>query len=314
MKNWSILVVSVLLACFVWLIHMLSLDYSAYLQYRIKVVTTLEGFAPSAVSEETLLARGKASGFYIMKARGFQDESEELSIEIDPSVLTPLDAQDGTFVASVGDMREKIVESLGEHISIDYFDTESLTFSFVRENFRKVPIVPVTDLTFKDQYMQIGEMTISPDSVLVYGPAAEVDAIDEIRTMPIVRYGLKEDVRGYVRLEPEKGVRISDDRTRYSIDVERYVEMRKTLPVVVANVPGGKSVMSLPSEVSLACRIAFGPQSGAVFNSLSLQVDYDDVVNSLSAKVVPQVKGLSSDVYTYDLAPAIVECVLVEKK
>ena len=314
MKNWSILLVSVLLACFVWLIHVLSLDYSAYLQYRVKVVTELEGFSPSAVAEEALLVRGKAAGFYIMSVRGFHGEPKEISLELDASSLAPIKGQDGVYTVQVLDIRERLVEAFGEHISVDYFDTEALTFKFVRQNFRKVPVTAVTDLSFKDQYMQVGEMTLSPDSVLVYGPASEVDAITEVKTLPIVRYGLQGPAQGYVQFEELRGMRISTERTRYSINVARYVEMSKAMPVTLLNAPRGRSVMMLPSEVTLTCRIAFGQQSESTFDALSLRIDYHDVASSLHAKVIPTVKGLSDDVYTYSLSPAVVECVLVEKK
>ena len=314
MKNWSIPVVSVLLACFVWLVHVLSLDYSAYLQYRIRLVTSLDGYASSAVAEETLFARGKASGFYIMRARGINGKLEELSIEADPDLLIPVPGEDGIYVIEVQDIREKIEECLGDHFDIDYFDEESLTFSFERQNCRLVPVVLVTDITVKEQYMQVGGISLTPDSVLVYGPASELEAVTEVRTLPVIRYGLDDNAQGYAQLEKIRGMRLGVERVRYDVKVDRYVEMKKTLPISVVNVPLGKSVVLIPSEASLACRIAFGLRSEPVFNALSLEIDYRDVASSLNAKVIPGVKGLSPDVYTYDITPGVVECILLEKK
>mgnify|MGYP003300239051 CR=1 FL=1 len=94
-RNWAILLISLLLSCFLWALHVLSLDYSAFLQYRVTVTTDMVGYSPTAVADETLLVRGKAAGFYVLNAMGFRGDPMDLEISVEQSLLTK--KEDGSF-------------------------------------------------------------------------------------------------------------------------------------------------------------------------------------------------------------------------
>lgn len=305
------MLISLLLSCFLWALHVLSLDYSAFLQYRVTVTTDMVGYSPSAVADGTLLARGKAAGFYILKARGFQGAPMDLEISVDQSLLTRM--EDGSFTLSVPAIREKVMEALGEHIDIDFFDTETLTFRFVRQSYRHVPVTVVSNLDFCPQYMQIGDIQIKPDSVYVYGPEEELAQITEVKTEPVSIQNLKATANGYVQLDTPDGFRVNKEQVGYSIWVGRYVEVTGTQKVTALNVPAQKSLVTLPSEVQVKCRIPFGARQNAFLNTLSLSVDYNDVVNSRNAKLIPEiVNGSKIPIYGYELSPSVVECIIIE--
>lgn len=310
-RDWVIFLISLLLSCFVWALHVLSLDYSAFLQYRVTVSTDMVGYSPSAVADELLLVRGKAAGYYIMKARGFRRRPMDLQIEVDKAEM--IHNNDDSFSLPVQAIRERVMEALGEHIVIDFFDTESLTLKFVRQNYRRVPVTVVSNLEFCPQYMKVGNIQIKPDSVFLYGPADELAQITEIMTEPISHENLMSPVNGYVRLDVPDGITINKDQVRYSVSVGRYVELETTMKVAVTDVPVQKSLLTLPSEVRVSCRVPFGTKQNAFLNSLSVSVDYDDVIDSKSARLIPVlVNGSKVPVYQYEIFPPVVEGIIVE--
>lgn len=310
-RDWVIFLISLLLSCFVWALHVLSLDYMAFLQYRVTVTTDMVGYSPAAVADELLLVRGKAAGYYILKAKGFRSGPMNLQIEVDKSAMTH--NNDDSFTLPVQSIREQVMEALGEHIVIDFFDTESLTLKYVRQNYRHVPVTVVSNLEFSPQYMRVGNIQIKPDSVFLYGPADELAQITEIMTEPISRQDLNAPVNGYVKLDAPAGISINRDQVRYSIPVGRYVEVEATKKVAVANVPIQKSLLTLPSEVRVVCRVPFGTRQNAFLNSLSVNVDYNDVIDSKSARLIPAlVNGSTVPIYKYEIFPPIVEGIIVE--
>jgi len=315
MKNWGIILISLFVACFVWVLHALSLNYSAYFQYKVIVNTDLVGYSSSAEANETMLLRGKASGYYILRARGFHGKPMELPITIDSKFFVQDDRIENSFILFIDEIRDKIVESLDESISIDFFDTDFLTFRFDKQNYRKVPVVPVANISLNPQYMQTSDITVQPDSILIYGPEYEISSISEIKTKPISLQDLDKSAHGFVPLDLGKVVKSSNDNVHYTIRVDRYVESSRKISISVVNTPKGKDVLTIPSEVTVTCRIPFASQSISTMSTLSLVVDYNDLVASKGSKIIPQlVKDNDCTIYSYTLSPNIVECIIVENR
>jgi len=64
-----ILVFSLLLAFFMWGMHRFTQKYSTFFDYKIEADSNIGGRAKSAVSYNSLVMRGKATGFYILQQR-----------------------------------------------------------------------------------------------------------------------------------------------------------------------------------------------------------------------------------------------------
>ena len=309
MKDIRLLVASLLIACFVWAMHTFSLPYSASLPCTVQVTTLMEGYAPEATAREILLLRGKGTGFYLLRARR---KPVELRIAVDERRFIPVEGVDDLFVLPVSDVREKLVEQLGDRFSVDFIETDQLTFPFTREDFVTVPVVAVTDFGFRPQYMQVGEVYVKPDSVQVYGPVKEILRITQVRTKNISAKALDQDLQGYVALQQIPGLRLATDRVWYEVSVDRYVENTVTLPVSVEGTPAGRTLLVLPSRLELTYRCSFRPWGGRITaDDLSLVVDYADYAGAGSTKVIPRLVT-DRDIYAWRIDPGMVECLMVE--
>ena len=254
MRNFRLFLVSLLIACFVWVMHTFALTYSATMPCTVQVTTGLKGYAPSAVARETLLLRGKASGFYLLKMRGTGRKPVNLAVAVDARHFKPVAGEADTFALPASELRERLGELLGDRFEIDFIDVEQLTFTFTRQSFIKVPVVASSDLDFRPQYMQVGDILLKPDSVLVYGAVKELQRMTEVHTQSISYPSVDKTLQGYVDLEPVSGLRFEPERVWYEVDVDRYVETSMTLPVTVKGVPSGRTLMILPSQVEVVFR------------------------------------------------------------
>ena len=116
-----------------------------------------------------------------------------------------------------------------------------------------------------------------------------------------------------MRLEIPDGVTANKEQVSYSIWVGRYVEVESRMKVSKLNVPAQKSLLTLPSEVQVKCRIPFGARQNTFLNSLSVSVDYGDVIKSRTTKLIPKViNGSKVPLYGYEISPSVVECVIIE--
>ena len=313
MKDLRLLLASLLIACLVWGMHTFSLDYSASIPCTVRVVTNLSGYAPGATAQETLSLRGKATGFYILKARGTGRRPLPLELSVDARHFRPVEGEEDTFLLSVSDLREKIVDQLGERFTIDFIEPDELTFVFTPQSFVKVPVEASLDLTYRPQYIQVGQVRLKPDSVKVYGAVKDLQRVTQVHTRTISGTGVDKTLQGYVSLETIPGLRLETDRVWYGLEVDRYVENTVTLPVTVRGAPSEHALMVLPSRVEVTYRASFRPRGGRISaDDLSLVVDYADYAGSGGAKVIPRLET-ERDIYAWRLKPEVVECLQVEE-
>ncbi len=309
MRDLRLFLVSLLIACLVWVMHTFALTYSATMPCTVQVTTSLPGYAAEATARETVLLRGKASGFYLLRMRGTGRKPVRLAIEEDPRHFKPVPESEDTFSLPVLELRDRLSEQMGDHFEIDYIDAEQLTFPFTRQSFVRVPVVASLDLAFRPQYMQVGEVALTPDSVSVYGPVKELQRITQVRTQSITYHKVDKPIQGYVGLDPISGLRLETDKVRFEVDVERYVETTMTLPVTVRGAPSGRTLIVLPSQVELTFRAPFRPQGGRIVpEDLALVVNYADFAGAESTKLIPQLVT-RREIYDWRIKPELVECI-----
>jgi hypothetical protein len=307
-KKYGLFALSLLLAIFVWFIHNMSLDYSVFLQYKVNLETDLVCHAASAVSDETLLIRGKGRGFYIAQQRT-ADKAAVLDVATDAKNLTSEGGD--VYRVAVSDIREKISESIGPAFEIEYIGTDSLTFTFPSRYYKRVPIVAQSFVYCRPQWMQVGEIALTPDSVDVYGGREALDAVDRVMTGVISLNNADKSHKGIVKLKVPENTTISVPEAIYDIRIERYVEMSRDVELKVEHLPAGKSMVLLPSRVRVTYRTSFGAQK-AQSNDFVVAVDYNDFVASDTKKMIPRYISSRTDVFSCEMDPPVVEGILTD--
>lgn len=302
-RDFAVFLLALLLAFSIWLIHNLSLRYNEYLDVTVVARCNIEGHSDVSSNRCDVTARCRARGYRVVTSKIRKGRTVE--VQFSPSVMKHL-AND-TYYLTSADLMEYTNLIFGNDVTVDYFVSDTLYFKFPVIANKKVPVHPVFSISYKKQYMSRGPIEFVPDSITVYGERFLLDNISEVFTRPIKQYDLSSDVKGVVQLEKLKGIRLSDQEIRYSIGVTRFVEIRDMVPVTVTDLPIGKEILVMPSEVELSMRCAF-PLEGDPLANVSLSVSYDDVVSSLSGKCMVRVDSLPKGVLNYATYPSVVQC------
>ena len=303
-----ILLPALLLAFSIWLIHNLSLKYNDYLKVYVVARCDIPGHAGESANRCEVTARCRTTGYKVI--RSSLKSRKTININFKPSDMRH--AEGDMFYVTSSDLMDYAGSIYGADVTVDHFMNDTVFFRFPYENYKKVPVVPISSLRYRDQYMAVSEMVVEPDSVLIYGEPFHLDNIDAAYTKPIRYYDIAEDVRGIVDLENIKGARLSEKEVTYSIDVSRFVEIPSILPVKVVNVPSDKVVSLYPSvaEVVLKCKF---PLVEDPFQGVAVEADYNDLQKSLGGKCMLKLSGLSREVIWSDIMPVAVSCVIEDR-
>ena len=303
-RDWVILTLSLLLAFSVWMIHNLSLKYNANLSAKVIAICSLDGHENVSAATAEALARGRATGYNIIES--YIKARRPVKVEFNPSVMQRYDSE-RFFVTG-----DKLVEYshliFGEDITVDHYISDTLFFRFPSVNHKKVPVVPVSILTYKGQYMARGPLDMTPDSVVVAGDPYLLETVKQVYTTPIRHFEISENISGLAGIEPIKGVNIQAKEVYYSMDVVRYVEFVSEVHVEAVNVPAGKAMMIFPSVVTLRMRCEF-PLMDDAEGQQTVYVDYNDFKTSLGGNCPVRVKNLPKGILSYDVDPVSVRCV-----
>lgn len=306
-RDWVVLLLALLLAFSTWLIHNLSLKYDDYLSVTVSAsCPSLVGHSPVSSNTSEVTAHCRATGYNVITTK-WRGTHRVNTVSIDPTDLHRKSEE--VFYVLAKDLHEYASSLYGDGVSVDYFVTDTLFFRFPQEDYKKVPVVPNASIGFRSQYMSDGKMELAPDSLVIYGDPYLLDGIEMVYTYPIRYTDLHETVRGTAKIEKIKGVRMSHDEVRYSLEVGRYVEIRKNVPVKVRNLPEGKGLLVFPAEVEVSLQCAF-PVTSDPFEFLTAYVDYTEYKSSLSGKCQVRLASVPDQVYAYNCDPAFVTCIL----
>lgn len=284
----------------------LSRTHTAQESVTVQVCSNIQGRSGYAQETVVVTARCRASGFKLLSLRASDDNVVEVTVG--PEYLSPAGGDD--FMIDTRNLSRYVTDIFGPGVVAEAFSDQFLRLRFLEESFRKVPLVPVSYVTFKPQYMALGGMELSADSVLVYGLPERISSIDKIRTEPVSLKDLKRDAHGIVNLEVPADVRLSMTEVGYKLPVGRYVEIRESLKIDARNVPLGTEFVLSPSSAEVLWRCSF-PLRERPSGHSGLYVDYREFERSLTGKCIIRLSDVPDGVIDYEINPEV--CLCLEK-
>ena len=137
--------------------------------------------------------------------------------------------------------------------SILYPDTIYVEFSRLLQ--KTVPIIPHIEVIPANGYTTVGDVVLSPDSVLIAGPRKYVKDISQVFTKQLQLRDARFKLHGRVPLHafPDSmKIELSAKHVDYTVDVQKLLELQiDEVPVEVINVPPGWKITPIPSTLSM---------------------------------------------------------------
>jgi len=295
---------ALLLAFSIWLVHNLTLRYSAIMNVEVTAQSNIQGRAAESSNTAVISARCRASGFRVL--RNSRNADKGIKVFFQPEEFTH--GEDDAYYLSPNALASHITEIFGEEVQLESFITNTVFFRFPAEDYKKVPVTPRLIATYRPQYTSVGGMEFSPDSVLVYGDPNYLENVDRIYTKPLELKSLRNDVHGEIDLDVPAGLRSSAAQVGYSLQVSRYVEISREVRLEVLGLPAGKSLSVYPSTAQVVFKCIF-PMTADPMRTATFYIDYEEFANSISGRCVARCSGLPSTVIDYSVEPQVFECV-----
>jgi hypothetical protein len=278
-----------------WFLNALNKEYVTEITYPVKYSDLPKGkvLTPDMPREMTLE----------IKAHGFALLRHKLTTSFLPIVFNVNDVLQKSDVmekqVNTAEIKERISAQFNSDIQLLRILPESIRFRFTRLKSKKLPLAPNARYTLRPQYILKERITVVPDSVVVEGPASILDTLRVVQLEPATFTHLAKSISKTVSLVEIPHVRALVHTARLTIEVERYTEARKTIPVVTRNLPPSFNLRLFPSSVEITYNVGLSRYDQVLDTHFVLSVDYRQVANSpgtLEVKVersAPFIENLS---------------------
>lgn len=244
---------SVFLACsfVIWLVSNLSETYESRALFSLEFESLPENLDLEKGIQQELRLKLRATGFRFLTGSFGQ---RRLKVN-----LNSLGEQTGPYFLTRSQLTSQIEKQLTNSVSLLELELDRDTLyvnAFVRKE-KKVPIRPNLQLSVSQNYKLYGAIEIIPDSVVIKGPAMELDQITEIATQRIELTDISDDFSVETRLMHPEVLVNSELRASTVLvkgEIDRFSEQELKVDISRKGLPENVAIQLLPTQVSLICR------------------------------------------------------------
>ena len=304
-RNYKVFLVFVLISTFFWLLIKFSKEYTTLVSFPVNYVSVPDDMVWGEMPEEALHISTTASGFQHL---GYAFGSKEINLDL--SILRNL-GNDQYFLLPEEQIR-LIIQQFPSNLELVYRSPDSIFFDLSKKIDKKIPIILKDSLSLARSFQFIEKVSISPDSVIISGPASLVSKISEIETELYFKENIRVSGTSVLRLKSlriEK-VAVSITKVDVVVKVEQFTQNTINVPIIVRNVPKGYLLKIFPDGVDITFNTGLSSFESIDQSSFRVIADFSKVDDKNSQFIPVDVRLFNDKVELVKFEPSEVEFLL----
>lgn len=252
-RDHFIFFMCVVIATLFWFLIKLSDVYTVTYVFDVNYNNVPVEKRLTSITDSTLTIDVTARGFALVEM-GFGREHIPLSIDLRKYQL--IHDKGFSFYIYTQELRKRLANQLGVEETNIILSENRLAFKLEELQSKKVKVVPMYTLNFKDQFGAYMNPRIQPDMVDVYGPASALDTLSAVYTNNLILNDVDTDMKMSLELKNSKPELINYNISTITleVDVERFTESSVTIPI---NLSANKiPIKTFPSSVKVFYKVA----------------------------------------------------------
>lgn len=283
-KNWKAVALCIFAATVFWLFNALNKNYTTNINLPLEFDYDEEKYI--AVKPLPVAIRFNVTGL------GWTLFRRSVGLRVPPLVV-PL-PQPHDVKKIVGSTLPALVANQPEEFAINFVLTDTLHLAIEPKTKKWIKLkVDIPTILFRKGFGPVSEIRISPDSVFIEGPQKFIDRLPGYVFLKLSDRNIDDDFSEdiEVKFSNDELIKRNPPTVSVSFDVERYVEVEDSIPLVIANPPrqswpviGGKKLLCIIA-IPESYQSSFSP------DSLKAVVDLKNITRG-ERKLLPAITGL----------------------
>lgn len=192
---------------------------------------------------------------------------------------------------------------------ISYTPTR-MSFVFALLHFKKLPVIYNGSISFASGHMLVGDLSVSPDSVLVYGSKMTLDTLFYAYTVSDTIKNVSSEHKINVSMSPLQGIKYVPNTVELTIPVDKFLEKEVEVPITCINLPSNLSIKFFPSSVKIPILVGLKRNEEITSESFGITIDYNDIKDTKESSISVRITESPDFVRTKIPIPSEVEFVL----
>ncbi|MFC7358563.1 YbbR-like domain-containing protein [Jejudonia soesokkakensis] len=260
-----------LLAVVFWILTIFSKEYEATVQAKV-VYSNL----PQAV----LLADDNMKSFsFDLAANGFEFLSYKLNEPVITFNITEYYSEGNEqIVISKEQLTRLVTAQLEKNLSVKNLSINELKINLHIIQVKKVPVIAIKEITYKEGYKSVKPMEVIPDSVALFGSRELLETIDSIATAKIRLENLENSSKGTIGLQLPNvdGLTVDPKEVAFKIKVEEFTQKQLLLPINRINFPPGQTIKLLPKTATVTFNVSLSDFNKITKEDFELVCDFSE--------------------------------------
>ncbi|MDL2251278.1 YbbR-like domain-containing protein [Odoribacter sp. OttesenSCG-928-J03] len=248
--------ICVFIAAGLWGLNKLNREYTTEISYPVKYTDFPKDKYIVNTPPQEIVIEVKAKGFVLLRhqiSHAFLPIT--LSLNSAQTSKQPQNKEIQEYALKLNDIREKIAGQLSSSIKLISIDPEEIHLAFSKATSKKVKISPLVKYSMKKGYILKDAITCIPDSVEINGSAALLDTIREIRTSMWHAGEIHKNKTSDIELLYPSGVHADIKSVNATVEVERFTEAKRSIPIIPLNVPDSLRIKLFPENVEITYEV-----------------------------------------------------------
>ncbi len=245
-KKTSVFIICLLIASVLWLFSKFSQDYNLSVEIPFAIVDVPKDTKVVLLSDSFLRVHVQDNGFDLIPI-GLFGVSQTLDIPFSQLKLVQDKRDSDVYYLEPTLLGKAITQEYGFDI-LNFEHQDSLLITTERLVQKKVPIIIPLDIEWASQTQLAEPISMSPDSLIIYGNKSQIDTIEAVSTAFQYFTNLQHSVDREIGLHIPKGIRVSHRQVRLKIQTEAFTETALSIPIDTPWDSVG-NVRVFPSEV-----------------------------------------------------------------
>jgi YbbR domain-containing protein len=216
--------ICLVIACILWLLHSLNTVYVKDIKIPVIYHHLPSGKMLQANHLDSLQLKVKASGLKLLM---ISMNKRPEPFEINVGELKSNTSQTRYYLSS---SLKKLSSAFRVEVEIKAVYPDTIVLTAKNAIQKIVAIKPVFVIDLKPGYT-IGNVSLSPDKVLIYGSSSDLKNVDTVYTEAFFESDADAELKKKLNLMIPAGIQAEETKTEVSIEIEKLIERRIQVPI-----------------------------------------------------------------------------------
>ncbi|MCM1372067.1 MAG: YbbR-like domain-containing protein [Bacteroides sp.] len=289
-----------------WLLQKLNDTFETSIRVPLELVGVPDGtFITSPLpSEVVVTVRDRGTNLF----RYMQRSKALTPIRLDFSVYDNGSAA-SKIAVPLTDIQRAFQQQMLSSTQVQQLRPSKFEFHYNRGVCRRLP-VKYTGSVYTVQQNYLQNISISPDSVMVYAPSAMLDTMQYAYTVRHDVTDLKKTTTYNIPISSPAGVKTVPESIQMTAQVDYYTEQTVSVPVVGLNFPADIRLRTFPTKVTVKYRVGASNAKKIKPDSFVLVATYEELYNNDKQKFALQLKSVPPGVSNVRIYPREIDYLL----